>query len=752
MLCKAVEDYIAAAKGYPFFYLVGDNDYPEVLQQLMQRGLHKICISDFCGKQDKFPSLVDFIFTLQTSDVDYKDNKFVVLGLGEYLAVKGVDYAIKELNKVKDITLGNARVVFLLRGIAKEAAEIFSTDKHISERNLYYVHEPLITNLSITNVAIKGMKDTIDGIKGFLQACEDGASVNCRVSTGLDLSQSIIPVEQISDSYSAIKLYINAFYPLQENGTMEQWDRFLGDYEKAQHSLTTVFEKYDISYADDDYYEKICGLEYKNWLYFICLKQNVKKLCNSYLKYVVEHTEKFEDFKQNVLCAILGLKHTDKNFTKLYSERKKIVKEFSESDIAVFAQKNDKDPAESIYHLTNNTLCERKAIISWIATYGWNDCISEIYPELDAYRQKYVFATKHMPKELTAYFDQYKRQKLENRIDTDFLSLVTIYAKDYAYAKFKTRDTIINAIQDKEHTHLHWIDALGVEYLSFIVENARKRGLSIHVDIARADIPTITGLNKKFYDEWQGLQKTKEERLDQIKHKEQGGYVYKDGEGAVHLAAELQVIADSIQYAATELSLHHCKQFVIASDHGASRLPVIKGQDEKYETDTKGEHSGRCCKTFEGCDLEYYVQENGFFALSDYGRFQGSRKANVEVHGGATLEEIVVPIITLTLKNQSAEISLVDEKNIVIEKGKGVCVKVYISDVTNKNNIALRMDETSYPGEALDEHHFMFRITEIKRAKTYTAIVFEGEDPLGEISFTPKSKINTDFDDLFGGN
>lgn len=752
MLCKAVEEYLATAKGYPFFYIVGDNDYQEILGQLLQAGLHKICISNFCGRQDKFPSLEDLFFHLRTSDVDYKDNKYVVVGLGEFLAVKGTGYSIKELNKLKDITLGNSRVVFLLRGVAKEAVEILSADKHIAERNLYYVHEPLATSISITNVSVKSMKDTIDGIKGFLQACEDGAYVNCRISTALDLSQSSIPIEDISDAYSALKLYIDTFYPLKENGTSEQWNRLLVDYEKVQHSLSSVFTKYDVSYSDEDYSEKIGAFEYKNWLYFICLKQNVKSISISYLKYVVEHTENFDCFKQNILCAICEIKHTDKRFSKFYSERKKLVKDFAESDIAVFVQKNEIDPSESIYHFTNNTLCERKAIISWVASYGWNDCISEIYPELDAYRQKYVFTTKHMPTELTAYFDEYKRQKLENSINPDFLKLVTSYAKEYAYAKFKPRDAVINAVQDKAHTHLHWIDALGVEYLSFIVESARKRGLSIHVEIARADIPTITSINKRFYDEWTGLKKTKEERLDQIKHKEQGGYVYKEGEGAVHLASELRVIADSIQYAATELSLHHCKQFVIASDHGASRLPVIKGQEEKYETDTQGEHSGRCCKAFDVNDLEYYVSENGYIALSDYGRFKGSRKANVEVHGGATLEEIVVPIITLTLKNQVAEIKLIDENNITIERGKGVCIKVYISDVTNPNNILLRLDETTYASEVIDDNHFMFRIPDIKRSKTYVATVFEGEDVLGEVTFTPKSKINTNFDDLFGGN
>ena len=75
--------------------------------------------------------------------------------------------------------------------------------------------------------------------------------------------------------------------------------------------------------------------------------------------------------------------------------------------------------------------------------------------------------------------------------------------------------------------------------------------------------------------------------------------------------------------------------------------------EEKYETDTKGEHSGRCCKYFDGCDIENAIAENGYIILTDYGRFKGSRAANVEAHGGASLEETVIPLITLSLRNST---------------------------------------------------------------------------------------------------
>lgn len=172
------------------------------------------------------------------------------------------------------------------------------------------------------------------------------------------------------------------------------------------------------------------------------------------------------------------------------------------------------------------------------------------------------------------------------------------------------------------------------------------------MDIAYVELPTITSINKGFFEKWAGSKKEKEPRLDEIKHKEEGGYFYRPGQAPVHLASELEVIRKSIDRAATELAMHTCKTFVIASDHGASRLAVIHHQEEKYDTDTKGEHSGRCCKEFADADLPQAICENGYLVLADYGRFKNSRAANVEVHGGASLEEVIVPIITLSLKKQ----------------------------------------------------------------------------------------------------
>ena len=754
MLCEAVKKYISTAKGLPFFYIVGDEEYLSTLEELKQGGLSVVRVSDYCTNEDRFPDIDDLIDAIRTSDVDYKDNKSVVIGLGEYLALKGVNAAENELRRLKNTTLGNARVVLLLRAINVQAISVINEDNKIVGQQRVHIAADSTSSISITVLA-PGIGNVDNrGIKKLLIAFEDGITRNCEVSTELSLEKSIIPVTLIDSAFEALKR-IDDSVDLDKNlGSDEYWTRLLKETQKLGKGVDGVFDRYSISTDSlESFYENAVGIEFKNWLLFIYLKINTDKLKNSYLRYVLGMTVSFEEFIANVLNAIIDVSHEDERFRKYYDERKKLVRGFHESEIAAFIKSNEVDPRESIYHLTDNTLLERKTIIQWVSIYGNTDAVELVYPALSDYLSKYIFSGVSLAEELTEYFDEYKKLKISNHISPSFMSQVEAYAKTLKYARLQTRDSVVSSIKDKNDVFLYWIDAMGVEYLSYISALAKRKGLSMHVEITRADLPTITSKNRKFYDEWSGKKKYKEEKLDDIKHKEKGGYYFTECEYPIHLASELQVIEDAINTAATELAQHHCKSFVIASDHGASRLAVICKQDEKYETDTKGEHSGRCCKMFEGCDLEYFIEENGYIILSDYGKFKGSRAANVEVHGGATLEEVVVPIITLTLKKQTdIIIHVLKENDIYVDRHSGIMVSMYISDVDDKNNIYIIVNGERYLGSALDETHFTFRLKDLRRAKRYIADVYDGSDLIGRIDFVAKGKsgsVNPDFDALF---
>lgn len=755
MLCEAVKSYLANAKGVPFFYAVGDENYNQILSELKQNSVIVDRISDFCPKDDKFPDIDDVIDYFRTLDTDYRQNKHVLIGLGEYLALRGSAFAEKILRRLDKTTLGTARVVLLLRCVTQQVNALQMDDNRIVEQNRLYIEENAVSSVTVTCTSYFSQKDVAIGVKKLLHDLEDGLSRNIHAISALDFSQSLVPVSYIKTPFEAIQHVIPGVELTDSMGTTAQWEQFYQELLRCNGSLDKLFSRYDC--ADDfeeDIYEKCAGLEFKNWVFYISLKQNYDRIQNDYLAYVVANTDCYEDLRINLLTGIVHIPRSDGRFHNLYTERKKLVKGFPESEIAAFIRENQIDPMESIYRYTDNTKMEREAIISWVAQHGYIAEIEIIYPALAQYLGEYVFDCGGLSDELTKYFKQYRLMKVTNQITPEFLAQVEQNAQKLPYTHLETRDSAILRIPDKKDAFLYWIDALGVEYLSYIAILAKKKGLSIHVDIAYVELPTITSINKGFFEKWAGSKKEKEPRLDEIKHKEEGGYFYRPGQAPVHLASELEVIRKSIDRAATELAMHTCKTFVIASDHGASRLAVIHHQEEKYDTDTKGEHSGRCCKEFADADLPQAICENGYLVLADYGRFKNSRAANVEVHGGASLEEVIVPIITLSLKKQcDLIIELLNADEVYCDRRLGTTIQLYISDADNTQSISVVIDEKRYAAKGSDKTHCEVNLYDMRRAKkNVSAAIYDGDDLIGTVHFDIKGKmatVNNDFDDLF---
>lgn len=348
-------------QGLPFFCSVGDDEYCLFLENLKQAGLKLIRVSDFCSKDDKFPDLDEMIDYFRTADVDYRDNKYVVVGSGEYLALRGTDEITTELNRLKATTLGNARVVLLLRGINSYVNELAANDKKLTGQERIFISSTPLTNLAATNVIHDVGMVPQKGIKWLLRSYENGVSGNVLFSSSRAFSSSIIPVSVIAGAYSALKYSIKDFPLPEQYGTDELRENLLKELQKKSYSFYAVLERYGFEdNFEDDIYAKCSGMQFKNWLYFISLKINAERIQNAYLAWVAKETENWCGFKTNLLVFITKLAHTDKAFKKMYDERKKLLKEFPDSDIAICIKENAIEPSEEIYRLTDNTQIERR--------------------------------------------------------------------------------------------------------------------------------------------------------------------------------------------------------------------------------------------------------------------------------------------------------------------------------------------------------------------------------------------------------
>ncbi len=747
MVMAAIREYYNSNIHKPFFAVIGDEIYQDVKSEILKLGVEVIRISDCCHNPDKKPDLDILGDKLRTIDIDFDSNKVVVLGLGEYLALEGEEEIFKELDRLKDFNLGNGKAVILLRGVHLQIKKIADSDPRFDNRK-FFLHG---TQTELQFVFASGnikMYD-IDGFKNLLKTCEEGASGVLCANTNLNFQNSILPIKKITSSFDALKKIDINFKLEEKNGSEEQWNELLAEVEKIG-TIDKVFKAHNFEeFENEEFHNIISGNDYVNWLYYIFLlsQSNIK---NAYIKYVLSCCDTFDEFKRNILYSIIDIPLENSNFKELYLSRKSIVRGYTDPEIAQFVVENKVKPEESIYRLTDNTIVEKEEIISYVAQYGIPKEIDTIYPALSMYMSTYHFEGQAFANRLTAYFEAYKRQKIRNSLEEDFLREVDRLAETREYNRLQTRDELVANI-DKKDTYLCWIDALGVEYLAFIVEYAKKRELNVKISVGRAELPTITPINKRFYDNWPDNQKIKVEELDEIKHKEKGGYKFgKDNPYAKHLARELEVISEVLDHAATDLKLSKYSNYVIASDHGASRLAVLRNKEEKYSTDTRGEHSGRCCKTFSGYDLPFATEENGYIVLADYGRFEGSRRANVEVHGGASLEEVLVPIIELSNADSSLVVKLVEE-TVTVNYKQGAVITLFVNKIIS-DEVSLEIDGSVYNGKKIDDNHYNVEVPDIKKAGKYNATVKINGVSVSTITIKTVGKsasVNDDFDDLF---
>jgi hypothetical protein len=746
MQIDSVKKYLTSSVKTPFFLFISDDQYKTAIDELSVLGLDFVQMSEFCGGDDKLPDVDGLLTYIEAADVNAKSKKFVVTGLGEYLALRGPGEASRTLSWLKEHNVGDAKVVLLLRGLASQIAGL-QTDPRFDMRR-FSVVDKAECDLSITLAAPSVGLSALPGFKALLAELENGRCGSVVVNTAVNLDEAIFTVHPISNAHDGIKFSTKGFALARSCGSDARWAELLAELNQNNSSLDKVFEKHGFgNNLESDFYARIAGSDYCNWLYFICLKSKADTVQNGYLRFVLDKPSRFEDFVSNILNAIIEIPHTDKRFLSFYRERKALVEKFPESDIADFVVNNRRVASESIYKLTDGTKAEREEIIAWLSRNGVISELDSIYPALAAYLKKYVFKCPELADLLTEYFEAYKRQKLSNELESDFLEKVDQLAHTRQFNRLPTRNEIMDRV-DKSGTFLYWLDALGVEYLGLIEALIQKRGLSVRVQIARAELPTTTSINRDFFNAWQG-HKEKNDELDDIKHRDAGGYNFTNNELPIHLAKELDIIAVMIDKAATELALRHCKRFLIVSDHGASRLAVLRRKEEKYDTNTTGEHSGRCCKLFQPYDLPFAAEENGYLVLADYGRFKGGRAANVEVHGGASLEEVVVPIIELSLKDGRVTVKL-DDETVTVDFRTGTEIKLFFNSPVQ--NISVVLNGKHYSASQIDAYHFSVKLPDTKRAGEYPADVYAGDNLIDKIMIQAQGKsgkVNDAFDDLF---
>ena len=598
---KKIRLYLSRNTALPYFVISDGVRECAELKNFFGGTLAQVYISELCAGDS--PLDLDLL----VDKLNALEGDALCFGLGEYIYFTGQENILRAL---QDRNF-NCKVIFICSGVANLLEQLAEEDSKFRANQLCRVEGSgsfsVVSYSANLNVATDA-----GNFSELLKAAENGART-ISVRTDLPLEN----VREIADFYAAIKYREPNFSVPPDALNAQQWQEYFSD--------------------------EICaGYPPEHWRSFAAGFKG--KISNRYLNFAFEKSARYEDYQRNLFFALFDA--DEKVFAEFYALRKAAVKNISSPYLSEYVARAEKFSADAVKYLTDNTAEERRAMIR--AVQGREKvpaALEENYPALADYLADFDYGSA----ELTEYFRRYRKIKLLNVDDENFKRRVRELALSRPYNRFETRQKLLERFDG--NAKLYWLDALGVEFCGYIQARASQFGLHAEIEIARADLPTLTSQNKNFYDDWRGDKFDKNQRLDELKHSPEKFDADGKCSAPTYLDAEFEIIDSVIREIKNALANRSAEKVVLTSDHGASRLAVMYGRENKFRMNSAGEHSGRCCPINDlDAKPDCASEENGYWVLANYDRFSGGRLSSVEVHGGATLEEILVPVIEFSLR------------------------------------------------------------------------------------------------------
>ena len=729
----------------------------QCLVKRMQLDGNKTCVfvHDYCGKG--LPQ-IDALFR----DVK-KKGCFVVIGLSSYIMLLGKKRAEELMARLQELSVAG-HVIVLLSHMKEIRLSRMQQDQHLSYRVLLLEGDPTpLPSIYLASPEENSFGQLVlPNIQALLEKLEQydpvGGETSFAVRTSLHKEVFSESMYSIRSSKGIYKELLRAFPVLKGDleeswGTKEDWERFAQEWKECL-SWGALAEKH---FGIDAHFSAILEQEYEQadtyetWLYWLLLKvQGASE--DAYLSYALGKSRHWRDLWKHIFLSLSSLSFQMREFEKYCEGRKRLLRWqtipatwVSEYQDAI-AQKG----RDAIWYLFAGTAWEGKMLFQCLADYDYTKeevmgVLKTHFPDLFAYMKSFTFTTHQKVPErlvslLTKYFDDYKWQKLMNHLTPDFKAQVNTLAEHRVYNQFPIRSLALSQMK-KENTMMYFVDALGVEYLSYISEKCKTYGLLLSIQVVHGELPSITSQNTEFMNP--GVINIKD--LDEKKHESQT-YNYEKQKIPLHLVAELKAIDGVLQTIRNRLLTKEMKSAIIISDHGATRLAVLN--DEEYGAEfivgeSKGQHSGRCCQVEEDPGIPFAAYENGYAVLANYMRFKGSRKADVEVHGGATLEETLVPLLQISLKPKDPMVEFQPALVQLRKKEVGELLLVTNFDMADPYII---VNGKIYRGK-LDTHRrrAIIPLPDMKRTHDYMADIYDGDTLLKEqVAFHVKKEVAKD--------
>lgn len=370
--------------------------------------------------------------------------------------------------------------------------------------------------------------------------------------------------------------------------------------------------------------------------------------------------------------------------------------------------------------------------------------VKTVYPPLYMYLFGQAENCLEDKDEWKFYLQAYRESKIANK-DNSYLA--QYYSKGCAnstnlysmYYALPHQEILVHPYT--EDSDIYVLDGVGAEYLPLLVDLFKQNGYDVEsCDYAACHLPSITDVNKEYlsavpYKEW---------FLDFDRNVIHGDY-YRT---TTNIRKAFDILESKVKDMVTE---SFGKKIVVTADHGATARARWTDTKKKYNF-SGADHEGRCYKISTKADYEdtddYIVYEDEIkpgtpyvIALNEQSLYN---KPKYEDHGGATVEEILVPVIVAVPHGTKSSISYK-----VIED------KLEVSGLDKMISFAIVPDteEEVYVIEANGTQHIMK-----KSGAVYSAKLLSGKEQAitvvvaeNEYKFRTKSraKKNMEGDDGF---
>lgn len=389
----------------------------------------------------------------------------------------------------------------------------------------------------------------------------------------------------------------------------------------------------------------------EKWTFYLWYQLGLNK-SSDYISFAVEQSANYQDLLSSLECAIIDCQDNT-NFDEWVLQREDILKKAGDrAPSRTFIEKFDQigDTRVKLKILTGRTHEERTKILELVSLAlnkgktinDFKTLLQEKYPDL----LLYLKPSTYLSGEVKEYMVAYKSSKIA---DTFSLQLSNT-AGQIDCLEFNTRGSILYSLKKSVAApYFLWFDGLGIEWIDMLLEKIRSIDSTVSLseaNVGTAVLPTITKVNMDKADP-KTISEKKIDDLDTLSH-------IKDKSDCNYfsiVAKQFELIETIAQRIVETIKAHPNMEVIVTADHGISRI-AAKGfhltQGVNPPPKANVFNHGRYCVLSSDTvspSISNTKKDGNILAFSTHNHFTFPGYAPGEVHGGATPEEWLVPVL-----------------------------------------------------------------------------------------------------------